>query len=175
MKALREPYPPDLDLDRDAEPLESLADALDARLEDADFANERFPRSSLRRVELHLCRLTGAELAEATWLDVRATDCRLDLAGFRYARLERVVFSDCILDEADFTAATLRDVVFERCRLRLAVFSGATADRIQLDGCELEGLTGIESLRGARMRWDDVVQNAPLFARALGIELIETE
>lgn len=171
MEPLRGPYAPDLD--PEAEAPASLDDALDARFEHAELANVRAVGSSLRRVELHLCRMTGAELAESTWLDVRATDCRLDLAGLRYARLERVVFSDCILEEADFTAATLRDVLFERCRLRLAVFSGATAERVQLDGCELEGLAGIEALRGARMRWDDIVKNAPLFASALGIEVVE--
>ncbi len=173
MDALRSPYPPDPDPDAAAP--DSLEDAVDARFEHADLSNERFRGSTLRRVELHLCRLTGAELAEAEWTDVTASDCRLDLTGFRYATLERVVFRDCILEEADFARATLRDVRFERCRLRLAVFTGATAERVQLDGCELDGLAGIEALRGARMRWDDVVQNAPLFARALGIEILADE
>lgn len=168
---LRAPYPPDPD--PDAEPPESLADAVDARIEHRDFSNLRCIRSSLRRVELRLCRLTGAELAEASWTDVTVTECRLDLAGLRHSRLERVVFRDCILDEAEFAAARLQDVLFERCRLRLATFAGATADRLQLEGCDLEGFDGVDVLRGARMRWDDVVQNAPLFARALGIEIVE--
>jgi len=148
---------------------------LDVRFDDADLANVRAVRSSLRRVELRVCRLTGAELAEAAWTDVTIVDCRLDLAGLRYATLDRVVFRDCILEETDFSGATLRDVLFERCRLRLAVFSGAKTERVRFDGCELDGLAGIEALRGARMRWDDVVQNAPLFARALGIEIVADE
>ena len=171
MTGPRSPYPPDPD--PEVEQPESLADALDARFENADFSNTRALRSSLRRVELHLCRLTGAELAEATWLDVTVTDCRLDLAGLRHSKLERVVFRDCILDEADFAGAQLKDVVFERCRLRLVSFVGATSERLQLEGCDLDGLDGVDVLRGARMRWDDVVQNAPLFARALGIEIVE--
>jgi hypothetical protein len=52
---------------------------------------------------------------------------------------------------------------------------GATGERLELVGCELEGLDGIEVLRGARMRWSDVLANAALFARALGIELVEDE
>jgi hypothetical protein len=66
-------------------------------------------------------------------------------------------------------------VLFERCRLRLAVVSGVKTERVDLLGCELEGLSGVEALRGARMRWDDVVQNAALFARALGIEVADAE
>ena len=171
MGAPRAPYPPDLA--EDGAPDASVADALDARLEEVDAANERVLRSSLRRVELHLCRLTGIELAEATWTDVTLTDCRLDLAGFRYAKLERVAFRDCRLDESDFAGATLRDVLFERCSLTGASLAGAAAERIELAGCDLTGLQGVEALRGARMPWNDVLQNAPLFAQALGIEIPE--
>jgi uncharacterized protein YjbI with pentapeptide repeats len=171
VSAPRSPHAPDPD--PEADPPSGLADVVDARMRDADLANSRFVRSSLRRVELHLCRLTGAELAEATWLDVTLTDCRLDLAGLRHSRLERVVFRDCILDEADFAGARLKDVVFQRCRLRLVSFVGATSERLQLEGCDLEGLDGVDVLRGARMRWTDVVENAPLFARALGIQIAD--
>ena len=166
----RTPYPPDVD---EEAPDGTLADALDARIEDVDAANERIVRSSLRRVELHLCRLTGIELAEATWTDVTLSDCRLDLAGFRHAKLERVVFRDCRLDESDFSGATLRDVLFERCTLVRATLSGARTERLELAGCDLSGLGGVEALRGARMPWDDVLQNAPLFAQALGIEVAD--
>ena len=169
--APRAPYPPDPD--PDAAPPETLDDALDARIEHADFSNTRTLRSSLRRVELRFCRLTGAELAEAAWTDVTLGDCRLDLAGLRHANLERVVFRDCVLDEADFAGARLKDVLFERCRLRLATFVGARGERLQLERCDLEGFDGVDVLRGARMPWSDVVENAPLFARALGIEIVD--
>lgn len=168
----RDPYPPDL---AEEQPGATVADALDARIESADVANERIVRSSLRRVELHLCRMTGIDLAEATWTDVTLTDCRLDLASLRYAKLERVVFRDCRLEEADFSGARLHDVLFECCSLARATFAGASAQRIELSGCELTGLSGIEALRGARMPWNDVLQNAPLFAQALGIEVADGE
>jgi uncharacterized protein YjbI with pentapeptide repeats len=173
LTAPRSPYPPDPA--EGATPPVDLRDVTDGRIEHGELANIRAFRSSLQRVELHLCRLTGAELAEASWQDVTLTECRLDLTGFRFARLERVVFRDCNLEEADFAGATLRDVLFERCRLRLAVVSGVKTERVDLLGCDLEGLSGVEALRGARMRWDDVVQNAALFARALGIEVADAE
>lgn len=173
LSAPTSPHAPDPD--PDADPPDGIDDVVDARIENADFSNRRHLGSSLRRVELHLCRLTGAELAEATWTDVAVTDCRLDLAGLRHATLERVVFRDCNLDEVDFSGARLKDVLFDRCRLRAATLVGATGERLELVACELEGLDGLEVLRGARMRWSDVVENAALFARAVGIELVEDE
>lgn len=166
---LREPYPPDPE--DDAPPPETLDDVVDARLEHRDFSNTRVLRSSLRRVELHLCRLTGIELAESTWSDVTLTECRADLAGFRHARLERVVLRDCRLEEADFGGASLTDVSLERCELRRASFAGVRLERVRLAGCDLTELVGVEALRGARMPWNDVLQHAPLFAQALGIRL----
>lgn len=169
----RSPYPPDPE--DDAVPPETLDDVADARIADGDFSNARALRSSLRRVELHLCRLTGIELAESVWSDVVLTDCRADLAGFRHAKLERVVFRDCRLEEADFAGAALTDVVLERCELRRASFAGARVERTQLSGCDLTELVGVEALRGARMPWNDVLQNAPLFAQALGIRVLDAE
>jgi uncharacterized protein YjbI with pentapeptide repeats len=169
----KSPHAPDLD--PDAPTPESLDDVVDARIENADFSNERYLGSSVRRLELHLCRLTGVELAEATWNDVVLTDCRADYAGLRHAKLTRVVFRDCRLEEADFAGATLTDVVFERCELRRSSFAGCRIERVELTGCTLLELVGVESLRGARMPWGDILANAPLFAQGLGIEVLAVE
>jgi uncharacterized protein YjbI with pentapeptide repeats len=173
LAAPKSPHPPDPDPDA-SEPTD-LDDVVDARLENGDFSNERFLKSSFRRVELHLCRLTGIELAEATWSDVVLTDCRGDYAGFRNAKLERVAFRDCRLEESDFGGAALIDVVFERCDLRRASFAGCRNERLQLTGCNLDELVGVGALRGARMPFADVLENGPLFAQALGIQSLPEE
>jgi uncharacterized protein YjbI with pentapeptide repeats len=165
------PYPPDLA--DDAEPVEELADLVDAVAHDRDWANAEARRLVLRRVELHRCRLTGAELAEASLTDTTFVECRLDLVGLRVAKLERVVFRDCRMDECDLYAASLRDVRLERCELKGATLSGARLDRVELRGCDLTGLRGAEALAGARLPWNDVLENAPLFAAALGVEVID--
>jgi uncharacterized protein YjbI with pentapeptide repeats len=126
-----------------------------------------------RRVELHRCRLTGVELAEATLTDVVFVECRLDLAGLRMAKLERVAFRDCRMTECDFYEASLTDVLFEHCELREATLSGVTLKRVELRRCDLAGLRGVEALRGARMPWTDVLENGPLFAVALGLEIVD--
>ena len=173
MTAPKLPYPPDPD--PEAPQPTALDDAIDARIENGDFSNTRAIRSSLRRIELHLCRLTGIELAEATWNDIVLTDCRADFAGFRQAKLKRVVFRDCRLEEADFGGASLTDVVFERCDLSRASFSGCRIDRVELSGCTLGELVGVQALRGVRMPWNDIVENGPLFAQGLGIQAIVDE
>jgi len=166
-----EPYPPDLPDEPEEQRLEDgLTDVV---IRDADWANRRVARASLLRVELHTVRLTGADLAESTLRDVRFVGCRLDLAAARLARLERVVFSDCRLEELDLYGSRLDDVLFERCVLREATISGVTAKRVELRGCDLGGLRGAEALRGMRMSWNDVLENAPLFAGVVGIEILD--
>jgi uncharacterized protein YjbI with pentapeptide repeats len=165
------PYPPDLA--DDAAPAVELGDLTDAIATDLDWANQSAQRLGALRSEVRRCRLTGAELGEATIVDVTFTDCRLDLVGLRLAKLERVVFRDCRMEECDFYEASLTDVLFEQCELRKARLSGAKIKRVDLRGCDLAGLEGAEALRGARMPWNDVLQNAPLFATALGVEIVD--
>ena len=45
--------------------------------------------------------------------------------------------------------------------------------RVELRGCDLTGLHGAEALRGTRMPWNDVLENGPLFATALGLEIVD--
>jgi uncharacterized protein YjbI with pentapeptide repeats len=85
------------------------------------------------------------------------------------------VFRDCRLEEADFTGATLIDVTFDRCELRRASFTNCRVERVDLNGCTLAEHIGVESLRGARMPWNDILENAPLFAQGLGIQVVPDE
>jgi uncharacterized protein YjbI with pentapeptide repeats len=170
-KAPNSPYP--LDPAEDASPVTQLEDLVDAVVGDLDWANRQARGLVARRVELHRCRLTGAELAESTLSDVVFMECRLDLAGLRRAKLDRVVFRDCRMAECDFYEASLTDVLFDHCELREATVSGVKLERVELHRCDLAGLRGVEALRGARMPWNDVVENGPLFAAALGLEIID--
>jgi uncharacterized protein YjbI with pentapeptide repeats len=167
----RTPYPPDPE--EDAAPVAELGDLVDVVVAGLDAANQKAHRAAFRRVELHRCRLTGSELGEAVLGDTTFVDCRLDLVGLRMARLERVVFRGCRMTEIDLYAARLTDVLFDQCELREASLSAATLKRVELRGCDLTGLHGVEALRGARMPWNDVLQNAPLFAGALGLEILD--
>ena len=120
------PYPPDVDHEIPPGRIHfgSLADVAAA---DLDWAGVRELGFSAHRVELRRCRLTGADLAEATLRDVSVDECRIDLLGLRHATLERVVFRDCRMSECDLYGATLKDVLFERCDLREATAFGVRA------------------------------------------------
>jgi uncharacterized protein YjbI with pentapeptide repeats len=170
-KAPLQPYPPDLAEEPEEQNLE--AGLTDVVVRDVDWANRRVPRAAVLRAELHTVRLTGAELAESTFRDVRFVGCRLDLAAARLSRFERVVFSDCRMEELDLYGSQLKDVLFERCVLREATISGVKSERVELRGCDLTALRGAEALRGMRMPWNDVLENAPLFAAVAGIEIVD--
>ena len=137
------------------------------------WANLQAREAALERVEATGLDAVGIQLAEASLTDCTFVDARLNLASFRFARLERVAFERCRLEEADFYDASLRSVRFEGCTLTSAILDGATFERCELRGCELTGLTGAERLRGVRMPWPDVVQIAGLLAAAAGIEIVD--
>jgi uncharacterized protein YjbI with pentapeptide repeats len=170
-KPPRSPYPPDV-ADEPPRAVE-FGDLVDTVATDVDWANLRAQRFTAQRVELRRCRLTGSELAEATLRDVTFDECRIDLVGLRHAQLERVVFRDCRMRECDFYGAGLKDVLFERCELREATFSACAFERVELRACNLTGVRGADAFRGARMPWSDVIENAALFATALGVEIVD--
>jgi uncharacterized protein YjbI with pentapeptide repeats len=170
-KPPQSPYPPDPE--EDAPEPAALADLQDMVVVGRDWANEGAPRLSALRVELRTCRLTGAELAEATLRDVTFHDCRLDLARFRHARLERVVFSECRMAECELQGAALTDVLFDRCELRDATLTNARLQRVEMRGCDLTGLSGGEALRGVRMPWGDVMASAHVLAAVVGVEIVD--
>jgi uncharacterized protein YjbI with pentapeptide repeats len=151
----------------------AFGNLLDTVATGLDWANEQSRGFTALRAELQRCRLTGAELAEGSLSDVTFDECRIDLVGLRHAQLERVVFRDCRMGECDFYGASLKDVLFERCELREATFSGCSLKRVEFRTCDLAGARGAEALRGARMPWSDIVDNAALFATVVGIELVD--
>ena len=148
-------------------------DLADVVVKDGSWANAGAEQATFARLEAVGLRATGLHLSEARRTDCTFADCRLDLASFRAAELERVAFVDCRLEEADFRGATLRSVRFERCTLTGADLQGARFERSEIRSCELVGLNGVERLSGTRMPWPDIVQIAGLLAAASGIDVAD--
>lgn len=140
-------------------------------MQGGSIANARALRSEWRRARFESVRATGLQLGEATLADVTFEGARLDFASFRMARLERVVFRDCRLEESDFAGAKLESVVFEHSPLTGATLSFAGIADVELRDCDLDGASGLETLRGARMPVQDVLANATALAAALGIQI----
>ena len=100
------------------------------------------------------------------------------LAGCR-VRVNIAIYSQCDTGDSNsivalefFGAASFKDVLFERCGLQRASFASSRNERLRFERCDLTGAVGVEALRGASMRFDDVLQNAPVLAQALGIEIV---
>lgn len=171
------PVPPEEDspvvTDRFAGQVHLGESVVDLTLRDCDLANLDARRSSATRVLAHRCRATGALLMSSRLRDVVVRDCRVDLATFAQATLERVVFEDCVLRDASFAGARLHSVSFVDCDLHGADFEGARCSRVELRGCRLEGLHGLEGLRGAKLGWADLLDNAAVLAAALGLGVID--
>ena len=145
----------------------------DVALRGCNLANLAAPRASLMRTTFDECRMTGMAVSGGLLRDVVIRGCRVDLASFGGCRLQRVSFEDCRLTQTDFLEAELDGVRFTGCDLTEADLRGARLRRCELRGNTLDGLLGIESLRGAAMRWADIVEGAPLWASALGITALE--
>jgi len=147
----------------------------DVLVERGSMANVAAPELSLRRVVVTGARLTGAQWTRGTIGDVTFRDCRIDLATFAGTTFERTAFEDCLLVQADFQEALLRSVRFDRCDLTEADLSAVRLDACELRGCTLDGVTGIDRLRGAAMPMADIVGHAGLFAAALGVRVLEDD
>lgn len=145
----------------------------DAVLRDANLANATLRGGEWTRVLVDGGRLTGLQVAEAALCDVLWRGCSAEMAAFRHTHLTRVTFADCNLREADFTGIRAEHVRFLDCDLRGAVFHHAQMTSCELRRCRLDGIEGVEGLRGAAMELEQLFELAPTLAHALGIGLLE--
>ncbi len=147
----------------------------DTELKRCNLANTRAQRAEAARVTFDGSRMTGIQLSEASLRDVTIRDCRVDLASFGFSQLTRVTFESCVLDQTDFLESKLESVRFHSCQLTRADFRGARMQQCEFRRCNLNGLQGVESLRGAAMEWPDIVDMAGVWATALGIEVLDSD
>jgi len=127
---------------------------------------------SLTRVAVDGGRLTGLQVAEADLRDVVWRGCGADMATFRHTRLLHVTFEDCSLREADFSGMRGEFVRFIGCDLRGASFRHAELAGSALRRCRLDGIEGVEGLRGASLELGQIIDLAPALARAMGIGVL---
>jgi uncharacterized protein YjbI with pentapeptide repeats len=175
-RELQDPFPPRLDEGQAGQPLAGIgrgALVADVRVTGDDLANIEAPEMSLRRAVLTGVRMTGVQWPRANVGDSVFRESRMNLAGFAGTTFERVSFERCDLRQADFREALFRSVRLTGCDLTEADLSGLRIDRCELRGCTLDGVAGLERLRGAAMPWGDVVGNAAQLAAALGIRVLE--
>ena len=113
--------------------------------------------------------MVGFSFAHGELENVRLIDCSRELASLALARLRNVSFERVNLAETSFMEAQLEAVEFVDCRLAGADFRGARVRASAIRGASLDGVLGVESLRGLRMPWSDAIASAGAMAAALGI------
>ena len=153
-------------LDVDNAPGLELTDAV---LRDCGLSNVDAREGRIRRVQLRHCRMVGFSCALGELQDVRLIDCSLELGSLASARLRNVSFERVNLAEASFMEARLEAVEFVDCKLAGTDFRRASVGACAIRGASLDGVLGIDSLRGLRMPWTDALASAGAMAAALGI------
>jgi len=146
----------------------TLADVI---LRDCGLSNLDAREGRLTRVEVHRSQLVGFGLTRGDVRDLRVVDSSLQLASFASATLRNVVFERVNLAEASFMHARLESVAFVDCRLQGADFRHVKLAGCLVRGASLDGVLGVESMRGLRMPWPDVLASAGALAAALGIDV----
>ena len=146
----------------------TLADVV---LRDCGLSNVDGREGRLTRAEVHRCQLVGFGLERGDVRDLRVIDCSLQLASFASATLRNVVFERVNLAEASFMHARLESVAFVDCRLQGADFRHVKLAGCLIRGASLDGVLGVEAMRGLRMPWPDVLASAAALASALGIDV----
>ncbi len=82
--------------------------------------------------------LSGLELAEGRWSDLRLRSCSLANAAIRRTEVRRAVLEGCRATGCSLAESTLTDVAFDDCRIDLASFRFATLERVVFRDCRLE-------------------------------------
>lgn len=116
-------------------------------------------------------RLGAVTLAGATWTGIRVRGSKLGFVNLAGARLEDVVFEECDIGGLDARSAQLRSIAFVDCTIDELNVAGATLSKVDLSGARLRSLVGVESLRGAIVSHEQLLDLAPLLAAQLGLEV----
>jgi uncharacterized protein YjbI with pentapeptide repeats len=167
---------------------------LEAALEAATIDEGSFKQAQFRDSWMRGMRWLSTDLAESTWTDVEVVDsqfagtpaydggwrrvqmfgCKLDSVNLRSCVLRDVTFTDCLIDHVDFSGATLVNVRFPGSTIERASFERAQLSKVDLSGAKalsLEG--GYESLKGAIISRQQLIDLAPTFAALLGLTVVD--
>lgn len=140
-------------------------------LSDLHGASVDFTDSSWRDSHVSGGRLGAVTLVGASWTGIRVRGSHLGFVNLAGAHLEDVVFEGCEIDGLDARLAELHSIAFIDCRLDELNVAGATLSKVDLSGARLRSLLGVESLRGAIVSHEQLVDLAPLLAAQLGLEV----
>lgn len=141
------------------------------RIISANLASSKFHDSVWRTVSVEDSRMTGLQAQNSTFKNIEFLNSKIDLVNFRFTTMENITFDNCVMYDADFYGATLKNVSFIKCSISKINFSTAKIKNVDLSESKIEGLLGVESLRGVTINYDQMLQLAPYFAHEAGIKI----
>lgn len=134
-----------------------------------DLSRVRF--KALTASSLTSCKLTGTDFGGGLARDSHWSSCRLSLANFRMAELERIVLEDCVIEETDFFDASLTDVAVPRSELRDVNVDRVRFERVDLRGARELGLGALPRLTGVLVTPEQLPGLSFAMAAALGADI----
>lgn len=147
---------------------------LESLLTEVHGASVDFADSTWRDSRVSGGRLGAVTLTGASWTGMRVRGCHLGFVNVAGAQFEDVRFEQCEIGSLDARTAQLRSIAFVDCTVDELNVAGATLSEVDLSGARLRSLIGVESLRGAIVSDEQLVDLAPLLAARLGLEVRRT-
>ena len=144
---------------------------IESLLADVHGATVEMSDSTWRDSRLSGGRLGAATLTGATWTGVRVRGSKLGFLDLAGAHLEDVIFEGCEIGGLDVRSARLHAVAFIDCTIDELNVAGAALAKVDLSGARMRSLVGVESLRGAIVSSEQLVDLAPILAAQLGLEV----
>ena len=127
--------------------------------------------STWRDTQVRGGRFGALSAVAATWTDVRITGTHVGFMNLAGAHLQDVVFDGCEFGTLDAREAELDSVTFVDCTIDELNVAGARLTKVDLAGASLRTLVGIDSLKGAIVSREQLLDLAPVLAAALGIDV----
>ncbi len=121
---------------------------VDCEFIDCELSGVTLADAVMTRVSFRGCRMSGAILTSSKLRDVTVAECKADEMSMRMAAAERTVLERTMLRDADFYSARLESCRLFDCDLTGVQFSKTVFTDVRLHGSTLDGLRGIESIRG---------------------------
>lgn len=131
----------------------------------------RAAHSVWRDVSIEHSRIGSGELYDAELNTVLITQSKLGFLNLRGAVLRDVAIEDCVIEELDLSEASASRLVCTGCSIAMLDVSGARLENVDLRGARVDGIRGIDNLRGVTVDAAQLMDLAPLLAAHLGIRV----
>jgi uncharacterized protein YjbI with pentapeptide repeats len=139
-----------------------------------DLSTHRWEKVILSRVVFTGSRMMGHTVEDLTLSDVLFEGCQFDYAVFNKLRVkESVAFINCRFREAVFSGGDIGGAVFDDCAFQGTEFDSVRMKNTDIRGSEISGISGIVSLKGAKVSEAQLPNLFDSFAEELELKVSE--